>query len=113
MAEGIGGAVGVDVVAIGIDEAFADDHEAEFLAREDAFHIGRELFRAEGHFGQKDDVRRVVRVVAALGERGAGGIQPALRPMTSRTETRSCWPMASLSAAISRTVAETYLMTLP
>ena len=37
-------------------------------------------------------------------------IQPALRPMTSMIETRSPWPMASLSQAISRTVVARYLI---
>ncbi len=40
-------------------------------------------------------------------------IQPALRPMTSTIETRSPWPIASLSQAISRMVVERYLITLP
>src|SRR5690606_24994942 len=73
VAEGVGGLSGRDVVAIGINQTFADDDEAVFLALEDALHVGDELLGGEGDFGQEDDVRRVVRMVAALGEGGAGG----------------------------------------
>ena len=40
-------------------------------------------------------------------------IQPALRPITSMIETKSCCPMASWSRADSRTTEQIYLTTLP
>src|SRR5690606_26467909 len=71
--EGVGGLGGGDVVAIGVDEAFADDDHAGLLAFEDALHVGDELLLGEGDLGEEDDVRGVVGVVATFGEGGTGG----------------------------------------
>jgi hypothetical protein len=43
------------------------------LALEDAADVIEELLLGEGNLGEIDEVRGIVRVVAALGERGAGG----------------------------------------
>ena len=69
--ERVGGFSGGDIVAIGVHEAFADHDVAELLALERALHVGDELLRGEGHLGEENDVGRIVRVVAAFGERGA------------------------------------------
>src|SRR5690606_1913248 len=73
VAEGVGGGVSGDVVAVGVDETFADDDHAVFLALEDTADVLEALVLVERDFRKIDQVRRVVRVVAALGERGAGG----------------------------------------
>jgi len=73
VAEGVGLAVSGEVVAVGIDEALGDDDGAELLALEDALHVLEDLGLVERDLGEEDDVRGVVRVVAALGEGGAGG----------------------------------------
>ncbi len=73
VAEGIGGFRGGDIVAIRIDEAFADDDQTVFLALEGALHVGNELLMGEGNLGEEDDVGRIVRMVPAFGEGGARG----------------------------------------
>lgn len=73
VAKGVGGLGGGDVVAVGIDEAFAYDDEAGFFAFEDALDVVDKFLGAEGDLGEVDEVGGVVRVVAAFGEGGAGG----------------------------------------
>jgi len=114
MAESVGLRVSGEVVAVGVGETFRDDDLAEFFALQHAFDVLDNLGLVEGNLGKEDEVRRIVRVIAAFREaRLRRPIQPALRPMTSTMETRSPWPIASLSHAISRTVVARYLITLP
>jgi len=68
------------------------------------------LFIDEAHHLYKPDNERDYGSEARA---APAAIQPALRPMTSTIWTRSCWPMAALSQAISRMVEEIYLMTEP
>ena len=49
--KGIGGLGSRNVVAVGINQALANDDEAVFLALEDALHVGNEFFRRERDFG--------------------------------------------------------------
>jgi hypothetical protein len=65
-----------DIVAVLVDEAFAHDDDAVLLALQHAADVLNELLVGERDFREIDEVRRIVRVVAALGQRGAGG-EPA------------------------------------
>ena len=73
VAESVGGGIGREVVAVGIDEALGDDDLTEFLSLEDAADVFENLLLVERNLGEEDDVGRIVRVILPLGEGGAGG----------------------------------------
>ena len=113
MAEGVSRRISRDVVAVGVGETLGDDDLAELLALQDAADVLEALLLVKGNLGEIDQVRRVVRLVAAFREAALAAIQPEPRPMTSMMETRSPWPRASWSAASSRTDVARYFAVLP
>ena len=70
------GSLDGDVVAVLVHETLAGDDDAVLLALEDAADVVEELLVGEGNLGEVNQVRWVIRVVAALGEGRAGG-EPA------------------------------------
>src|SRR6266498_2023780 len=73
MAECVCRCVGGNVIAVGVDQAFADDDHAVLLALENTTDVFETLGLVERDFRKINQMRSVMRMIAAFGERSARG----------------------------------------